>query len=219
MIAMLNRKLNQLRDWLLQCTHHKALAEMESLLQRIAAGDESAVEGVVSTYGDLVWRVAVRRLGRDHPELDDAVQNAFVEVWRHAGRYDPSRGTEAAFIGIIAARRTIDILRQGSSSTAHIDRSLLEPKGRSVPGNSESNSDTDMMSVFRELREEEQDALRLRYHAGMSYDEIATALDSKPATIRSRVFQGLRRLRAGISSTTQTESAQTSHASGGQHNG
>ncbi|MEL7483576.1 MAG: sigma-70 family RNA polymerase sigma factor [Planctomycetota bacterium] len=192
---------------------------MRSLLQRIAAGDESAVEGAVSEYGDLVWRIAVRRLGRDHPELEDAVQNAFVEVWRDADRYDPARGSEAAFIGIIAARRAIDILRQGSVVPSQVDRAQLGPAVRRSVRGTEGSVDPEFARVFSGLREEEQDALRLRYHAGMSYDQIATALESKPATIRSRVFHGLRRLRAGVSITAQSEGVRTGRGNEGQHDG
>ena len=180
---------------------------MRSLLQRIASGDDTAVDGVVSTYGDLVWRIVVRRLGRNHPDLDDAVQNAFVDIWRHADRYDPDRGTEAAFIGVIAAHRAIDVLRQRASAAAPVDESrlsvLLTPRVQP----DRIGTDPELARAFEGLRQEERDALRLRYHAGMRYDEIATALESKPATIRSRVFHGLRRLKSSIDDPARTGSA------------
>ena len=85
-----------------------------TLLQRMAAGDPSAVEGCLAKYRGLVWSIA-RRFGGDYADAEDAVQEVFIELWRHAGRFDPALASESTFIGTIARRRLIDRKRRQSS--------------------------------------------------------------------------------------------------------
>ena len=63
---------------------------MSSILLRISAGDKGAGAACVDEYGDLVWRLASRYLDRAKADIEDAVQEVFVELWQHAGRFDPA---------------------------------------------------------------------------------------------------------------------------------
>mgnify|MGYP001805067540 FL=1 len=70
-----------------------------TLLERIAAGEQRAVNACLDQYGGLVWSLA-RRLSPNDNDAEDAVQEIFVEIWRHADRFDPSKASEATFVAM-----------------------------------------------------------------------------------------------------------------------
>ena len=81
-----------------------------SVLERIAAGDESAVRECMDQYGGLVWTLA-RRFSESAADAEDASQEIFLEIWKSAARFDPARGSESVFVTTVARRRLIDRLR------------------------------------------------------------------------------------------------------------
>ena len=85
----------------------------ESILQRIAIGERSAVDECLDRYGSLVWSLAKRWLG-NVPDAEDATQEIFVELWQQANKFDPSAAAEATFVAMIARRRLIDRMRKES---------------------------------------------------------------------------------------------------------
>ncbi len=86
------------------------------LLQRIAQGDESAVPACLAAYGGLVWSLA-RRYASDPSDAEDAAQEVFIELWRHAGRFDPAVASEATFVATVARRRLLDRARSSTTGT------------------------------------------------------------------------------------------------------
>ena len=85
---------------------------VRSILQRIADGEHSAVVACVDEYGGLIWRLARRYLGQSNGEVEDGVQEVFIELWLAAEKFDPSRGSEPAFVATIAHRRLTDYQRR-----------------------------------------------------------------------------------------------------------
>jgi DNA-directed RNA polymerase specialized sigma24 family protein len=79
----------------------------QTILQRVAAGDSSAVDDCLAQYGALVWSLA-RRHSPNYSDAEDAVQEAFLGIWQGAGRFDPEKGSETTFITMIVRRRLID---------------------------------------------------------------------------------------------------------------
>ncbi|HVF46923.1 MAG TPA: sigma-70 family RNA polymerase sigma factor, partial [Pyrinomonadaceae bacterium] len=100
----------------------------QSILQRVADGDRTAVQDCLNTYGGLVWSIA-RRLLRNSDEAEDAVQEIFVDIWKNAARFDESRSSETTYIAMIARRRLIDKIRYATRrlSPESLDDVLLEP--------------------------------------------------------------------------------------------
>ncbi len=98
-----------------------------SVLQRIASGDPAAVRECIDQYGPLVWSLA-RRLSRTASDAEDATQEIFLDIWRSAGRFDASQGSDKVFIAMIARRRLIDRLRKKSAEPP------MESGGRSGIG-------------------------------------------------------------------------------------
>jgi len=98
----------------------KTLSEMTpSLLTKVAAGEQSAVTLCVKEYGPLVWSLALR-YHRDRHEAEDAVQEAFIDVWKSAHRFDPAVASEKTFVAMIARRRIIDRLRRTEKKRANV---------------------------------------------------------------------------------------------------
>ena len=103
----------------------------QTTLERVAAGDSPAVEECLREYGGLVWSIA-RRLSPNHADAEDAVQEVFIEVWRHAGRFDPQVASEATYITMIARRRLIDRFRRRSREldTTSVEEEMIESTSR-----------------------------------------------------------------------------------------
>lgn len=165
-----------------------------TLLERVSRGDKLAVSEVLETYGPLIWSIARKGLG---PALaEDAVQEVFIEIWKHAKRYDPERASEAAYIATIARRRVID----------HGRRVGRRPEVEEVP---EETPDTDnslelveladeariAKEALAELKPEQQRVLKLSIVEGLTHSEIATTTQLPLGTVKSHARRGLERVR------------------------
>lgn len=187
-----------------------------SLLQQIAEGDASAVERLVDAYGGLIWSMAGRYLDRADAAMADAVQEIFVEIWMSAGRYDPARGPEIAFVTTIARRRFIDAqrriarLRRLEASVAADDGPppsvATTPAG---PGHApdDAGAREELLAAFDRLPGDERTVLWLFLHHGLSHDQISTATDAPLGTVKSRIRRGLLRLRSTVHAPARPEEA------------
>lgn len=169
----------------------------ESFLQRIARGDESAVAACLDEFGGTIWSLADRYLRGYGDDLEDAVQEVFVEVWRSAPRYDPTRGSEASFIATIAHRRLIDRQRrnQARRSVQIQDERMIESKPV-VRERADLHDDARRAAeAFETLGQDEKQVLWYALYQGFSHERIATAIDVPLGTVKTRIRRGLSRLR------------------------
>ena len=107
----------------------------ESILQRVAAGDMAAMQECIDRYGGLVWSLA-RRLSLSPAEAEDGVQEAFIELWKHAERFDPEVASETTFVSMIARRRLIDRRRSRASKDRLVKTSSEIPEPSVKPSRS-----------------------------------------------------------------------------------
>ncbi len=167
-----------------------------SLLQRIAGGDRAAVGECMERYGALVWSLA-RRLSRTTADAEDATQEIFLDIWRSAGRYDASRGSDQVFIAMIARRRLIDRLRKSSSEPpmepAEVLESLPAPRSEFAPQTSLEAARAER--ALAELRPEQRQVLELGLLHGLSQSEIASRLGMPLGTVKSAMRRGLIKVR------------------------
>jgi RNA polymerase sigma-70 factor (ECF subfamily) len=167
-----------------------------TLLQRIAAGDPSAVEGCLTKYRGLVWSIA-RRFAGNYADAEDAVQEVFIELWRHAGRFDPALASESTFIGTIARRRLIDRKRRqsGRPEAAPIQADLVAAP-RSESDRLETIEEGQRArGLLEKLRPEQRRVLELSIDQGMTQQEIAEATRLPLGTVKTHARRGLLRLR------------------------
>ncbi len=159
------------------------------LLGLVAAGDPTAVSHCIAEYGPLVWSIA-RRFGPNPTEAEDAVQEIFIELWKHAGRYDPAVASEPAFVTMLARRRMIDRLRRGSQ------RPQLRPAPDTIAGNESAaiercSEATIAIGALATLDPHQRRVLSLAIGQGMTHAEIADATRMPLATVRSFVRRAL----------------------------
>ena len=174
-------------------------AEGDSILQRIAAGDEGAVEACMDRYGDLVWRIA-RRLVGDADTAADVVQEAFIDIWRAASRFDPAQASERTFVAMIARRRVIDgwRARQRHASAS----SLAEPTSVADTPTADPLERDDEVGRVRDLLTTldpiPRQVLRLAVLGGWPHRQIATELGLPLGTVKSHIRRALLTLRAQL---------------------
>jgi RNA polymerase sigma factor (sigma-70 family) len=167
-----------------------------SFLERIAEGDPSAVDGCLDKYRGLVWSLA-RRFVRNHADAEDAVQDIFIDLWRHAARFDAALSPESAFIATVARRRLIDRQRRAARQRPTVPFAA-EPAVL-------TNSPTERLEAldearrtrgfFAQLQPEQQQVLELTFDRGMSQQEIAAATNLPLGTVKTHARRGLMRLR------------------------
>lgn len=173
-----------------------------STLERIADGDQSAVQDCIDRFGNLVWSLA-RRLSGNPSDAEDAVQEIFVDVWRSAARYDPSLASEATFIAMIARRRLIDRRRRISRRPEEVSAPALSEM---YQDRRESDNDPLELSdeagrargAFDALSAEQQRVLQLSLQFGLSHQRISEATGLPLGTVKTHARRGLLRIRQAL---------------------
>jgi RNA polymerase sigma-70 factor (ECF subfamily) len=167
-----------------------------SLLQQVAAGDQTAVSKVLDQYGDLVWSLARRFLGNSS-EAEDAVQEIFIEIWSNAGRYKPELASEVTFIATIARRRLIDRLRKNSRKpdSELYDEGIAAQNPDPVNRITENVEVQNVVRVLKAMPADHREILTLSIYQGYSHSEIADRLSMPLGTVKTRVRRGLIHIR------------------------
>jgi len=163
-----------------------------SLLQQVAQGTERAMEHCLTKYGGLVWSIA-QRYAKNRSSAEDIVQETFTDLWKSAGRYDPSVATEITFVGMLARRRAIDFARKESRQP------ILEPlpDAESLPHVSPEPSaalsceSQDVRDALKQLPEETQQIFSLHFDEGMTHPEIVEKTGLPLGTVKTRLRRGL----------------------------
>lgn len=170
----------------------------EALLQAVALGDQQAFASLYDRLAPLVYGV-VRRVVRDPAQSEEVSQEIFVEVWRFATRFDPARGTGRAWVLTLAHRRAIDRVRSEQASRDRTDR--IGHRDQSLPFDEvaehvEVRLEHDQVrEALHELTDLQREAVELAYYRGNTYREVADLLDAPLGTVKTRMRDGLIRLR------------------------
>ncbi len=172
-------------------------ADLGELLTLVARGDEAAFGAVYDQVGAAVYGLA-RRVIRDPARAEEVAQEVFLQVWQTAARFDPARGQAKSWILTLAHRRAVDAVRHDQAATNR-DRKYDWSGGpdydqveEEVTINLEHEQVRRCMGGLTDLQRE---AVHLAYYKGFTYAEVATTLDVNPATIKTRMRDGLVRLR------------------------
>ncbi len=166
------------------------------LLVRLARGDQEALGALYDVHAPRLMAVATRMLG-SATEAEDLLHDVFVEVWKKAGDYDPSRGTVRTWIAMRVRSRCLDRLR----SPARRGQELEE---RHV-GQTELIANLDgerLESALQELPDGQRLALQMAYFEGLSGPEISEALSIPLGTVKSRIAAGLGKLRNSLGASS-----------------
>jgi RNA polymerase sigma factor (sigma-70 family) len=167
----------------------------EELLEAIGAGDEKALGALYDRFGRVAYGVALRIL-RDQALAEDAVQEAFLAIWRSADTYRRERAKPSTWILTLVHRRAVDLVRREDRRRGQPLTEVPEPEATAVPDEASLRERrAAVQSALRSLPGEQRQALELAYYGGYTQSELAAHLGVPLGTVKSRMFAGLSRLR------------------------
>lgn len=168
------------------------------LLERIAEGDQSAFAEFYALTSRRVFGMA-RRVLIDVELSEDTTQEVFLQVWQNASKFNPEAGSPLAWLMTISHRRAVDKVRSSQSSTdreARYGASSQEIDHDSVSDEVGSRLEAEaVVRCLATLTATQQEAVRLAYYGGLTYREVAEKLNAAIPTIKSRIRDGLIRLK------------------------
>ncbi|GAA2396113.1 RNA polymerase sigma factor SigK [Catellatospora methionotrophica] len=173
-------------------------ADAESLLRAVARGDEAAFTRLYELVAPRVYGLA-RRVVRDPAQAEEVAQEALVEVWRTASRFDPARGSATAWVFTITHRRAVDRVRSEQAALDRVQRMAPEPT--QTPADEVVEQATarvqrqQVRRCIKTLTDLQREAITLAYYGGYTYQQVAQLLGAGLPTVKTRMRDGLIRLR------------------------
>jgi len=170
------------------------------LVTAVARYNEVALAEVYRRHGGAVYGLA-RRVLANAAEAEDVTQDVFVRLWNEPDRFDPARGSLRSFLLTQAHGRAVDAVRASSARRAREVREARRTAGADYGVDHEMSDLAVADQVARalgDLPEEERRAIELAYFDGYTYREVATLLEEPEGTVKSRIRNGMRRMRATL---------------------
>jgi RNA polymerase sigma factor (sigma-70 family) len=167
----------------------------EELVAAVALADEDALGELYDRFGKVAYGLAYKVL-QDAALAEDAIQEAFLQIWRGAGSYRPERAKASTWLLTFVHRRAVDLVRReqkrrtlpvvGETQAADpgADEEAVQRSGREI-----------VQDALRRLPAEQREPIELAYYGGLTQSELAERLGQPLGTIKSRMFTGLQRLR------------------------
>jgi RNA polymerase sigma factor (sigma-70 family) len=168
----------------------------EAVVALVARSDEDALAELYDRFGRTAYGLALRVL-RDRALAEDAVQEAFFVAWRTADTFMPERARASTWLLTLVHRRAVDLVRREQYRRAE----PIEVVGEQAGGGAADEAvwlryeRERVQAALRQLPDQQREALELAYYGGFSQSELAERLGQPIGTIKSRMFNGLGRLR------------------------
>lgn len=175
--------------------------DLAALLQRSARGDRAAFAELYDATAARVHGLALRVV-RDPAQAEEVTQEAFLEIWRTASRYDADRGSAVSWLLTITHRKAVDRVR--SAEAASRRESTYHHRNAAIPHDATADAATASLEARRvrtalgALTDVQREAIELAYFGGYTHTEVAGLLDLPVGTAKTRIRDGLIRLRDTI---------------------
>lgn len=171
---------------------------LEQLLSRCALRDQAAFAQLYEATAAKLFGVTLRILKRE-AWAEEALQEAYVKIWRHADSYNPGRGRPMTWMINIARNHALDLLRRADYRVAE-DEWTAEKDQRLSGADPASQAEVSeeiqrVMSCLGKLGEEQKHSILLSYHQGMTPTEVAAELGRPVGTVKTWIRRGLMRVR------------------------
>jgi RNA polymerase sigma-70 factor, ECF subfamily len=207
------RQLTSPIDWVSRTSHDYDDRTMDRksdtlLVQLLMARDEEALRTAIETYGRLIFGVATRILG-EASLAEEVAQDTFVALWRRPGVFDPSRGSLQSFLAGVARNKAVDVVRR-EESLRRTKESLMAEVEATVDQAADLGASTDVeerdavVTALGKLSPLQREAIVLAYFGGRTYREVAAELGVPEGTAKTRLRDGLIRLRELMTSTKES---------------
>jgi RNA polymerase sigma-70 factor (ECF subfamily) len=174
------------------------------LVRRMAGGEEPAAALLYDRYGAALYAVAYRITGQK-ADAEEVVLEAFAQAWRDAARFEPARGSVAAWLTMISRSRALDQVRSRdrrerlNSSAAREDQSRSPAMGSWDPDPAyqveHGERQKRVAEALQALTPVQRQAIEMAYYDGLSQSEIAERLNEPLGTVKTRVRLGMMKLR------------------------
>jgi RNA polymerase sigma-70 factor (ECF subfamily) len=183
----------------------------EALLSLVASSDDAALGELYDRFGGVAYGLALRIL-RDESLAQDAVQEAFLGVWRTADRFLAERAAARTWILTLVHRRAVDLVRREDRRRGEPLEAAHEPAARETVDEEAAVrfQRRVVQEALRQLTPEQREALELGYYGGLTQSELAEQLGQPLGTVKSRMFAGLGRLRELLGQAGLEESVSSS---------
>jgi RNA polymerase sigma-70 factor, ECF subfamily len=173
-------------------------ASDDSVLQRVARGDEAAFEELYDRYAAAVYGM-IRSVLRDPAQSEEVAQEVLVEIWRTASRYDTERGSARSWVLTMARRRAVDRVRSAQAAGDREQRAAARGGSREFDEVAEAvEASIERQQVRRclgGLTDLQREAVDLAFYRGYSHREVSELLTVPLGTVKTRLRDGLIRLR------------------------
>ncbi|MGA2602721.1 MAG: sigma-70 family RNA polymerase sigma factor [Verrucomicrobiia bacterium] len=174
-------------------------ADDRALLRAVAARDKEALRQLYTRHSAVLFALALKVLS-DRAEAEDVLQEAFVQVWKTAGSFDEGRGKPIGWLIMLTRSRAIDRLRSRKTRT-RVTESMA--KDASQVGEARTPADEALATeaqrtvrtALKSLPSEQRVAIELAYFGGLTQFEIAQQLSQPLGTVKTRIRNGMMRLR------------------------
>jgi RNA polymerase sigma-70 factor (ECF subfamily) len=172
-----------------------------ALVRRMAAGEADALAELYDRYAPVLLAVGRRILG-EAGEADEILQEAFLQAWKQAERYDSGRSSVSTWLVLLARSRALDRFRSRDAR----DRARIAAEREPQP-NTSSGADDNVLHAERrrrvrdalaELPEEQRQVVELAFYEGLSQTEIATRTGAPLGTVKTRALLGMKKLRHAL---------------------
>ncbi|MFW0791017.1 ECF RNA polymerase sigma factor SigK [Gordonia sp. CPCC 205333] len=174
------------------------VSEHGVLLLAVGRGDRGSFDRLFDALAPQTFGLA-QRVVASAARAEEVVQETWLQVWRNADQFDPDRGSAAAWILTMTRRRAIDAVRHDQAAI-HRDVAYHAQQAPDYDRVSEAVVASDESQRVRRcldgLTDLQREAIDLAYYGGLTYVEVASSLECNPATVKTRIRDGLRRLRA-----------------------
>jgi RNA polymerase sigma factor (sigma-70 family) len=182
----------------------------EAVVALVARSEEAALAELYDRHGRAAYALA-RRILRDPNLAEDAVQDAFLSIWRGAARFVPERAGALSWIMTLVHRRAVDLVRREQ-------RRRTEPLD-DVPAAAEGSAEDAVwlrferervQAALRRLPDQQRETLELAYYGGFTQQQLAERLGRPLGTIKSQMYAALRNLHEILEPSVREESWKTS---------